>query len=80
MRDLLRAACCRNITSNAWRISLVVGTVLNVINQADAIFAGADVSWPHALLNYLVPYLVATYSAAKNQTARIKERTECKDR
>lgn len=79
MRDLLRAACSRNIASNALRISLVVGTVLNVINQGGAIFVGTGVSWPHVFLNYMVPYLVATYSAAKNQTTRIKERTECKD-
>ncbi|MGS0759002.1 nitrate/nitrite transporter NrtS, partial [Roseateles sp. GG27B] len=66
VKNLLRAACSRRIASNALRISLVVGTVLNVINQSGVIFAGADVSWLHVFLNYLVPYSVATYSAAKN--------------
>ena len=80
MRNLMRAACSQRIASNALRISLVVGTVLNLINQGGPIFTGSEGSWPHVFLNYLVPYFVATYSAAKNQTARIKDRTECQDR
>lgn len=80
MRELLRAARSQSIASNALRISLVVGTVLNLINQGGAIFYGSSVSWSHIFLNYLVPYFVSTYSAAKNQTACIKDRTECQDR
>ena len=80
MKDLLRAACSSRIASNALRISLVVGTVLNLVNQGDAIFAGSGVSWPPIFLNYLVPYLVASYSAAKNQTAYTKDHTPCQDR
>lgn len=80
MRDLLHAACSRRIALNALRISLVVGTVLNLINQGDAIFAGAAVSWLHIFLNYLVPYTVATYSAATNQTANTRDRATCQDR
>ena len=80
MKDLLRAACSGRIASNALRISLVVGTVLNLVNQGGAIFAGSGVSWPHVFLNYLVPYLVASYSAAKNHTAHTKEHTTCQDR
>ena len=68
VKNLLRAACSKRIALNALRISLVVGTILNLINQSGVIFAGADVSWLHVFLNYLVPYSVATYSAAKNQT------------
>lgn len=67
MRRLLRAACSRRIVENALRIALVVGTVLNLVNQGDAILAGAGVSWIHLLLNYGVPYCVASYSAARNQ-------------
>ena len=44
------------MAGNALRISFVVGAVLNVINQGEAIFAGSGISWRHALLNYLVPY------------------------
>lgn len=73
MRELLRAALSRRIAVSALRIALVVGTVLNAINQAPALLDGAGISWPHLVLNYLVPYCVASYSAAKNQVSRERE-------
>lgn len=63
---ILSLACSRKIAGNALRISLVVGTVLNLINQGTAILNWSGISWGHVLLNYLVPYCVASYSAAKN--------------
>jgi hypothetical protein len=44
-------------------IALVVGTLLNLINQGDAILALAVISWPKVVLTYLVPYGVSTYAA-----------------
>lgn len=74
MGPFFQAACSRRIVKNALMIALVVGSVLNVINQGSAIFANAQVSWFHLLLNYLVPYSVASYSAARNeQTQRDEE-------
>ncbi len=35
------------------------------INQGAAIMAWTGISWGHVLLNFLVPYCVASYSAAK---------------
>lgn len=67
MRRLLRVACSGTIVKNSIHIALVVGTVLNLVNQGEYILMGAGVSWPHVLLNYLVPYCVASYSAAKNE-------------
>ncbi len=64
MRVLLLAAFSRPIVGAAWRIALVVGTVLNLINQGPAIYAGGEPSWMHIALNYLVPYCVASYSGA----------------
>lgn len=55
----------RDVVRNAIKVSLFVGTCLNVINQGPAIWRGADVEWDKFLLNFAVPYLVATYSAAK---------------
>lgn len=63
---ILSLACSRTIAGNALRISLFVGTVLNLINQGAAILSWSGISWGHVLLNYLVPYCVASYSAAKN--------------
>lgn len=67
MRALFQAAGERRIVINSLRIALVVGTVLNLVNQGEAIMAGASVSWVHLFLNYAVPYCVASYSAAKNE-------------
>lgn len=67
MRTLLRIACTGKIVKNSLRIALVVGSVLNLVNQGEAIMAGAAVAWVQVALNYLVPYCVASYSAAKQE-------------
>lgn len=69
MRILLRAALSRPVATVAWRVALVVGTVLNLINQGPTVYAGGALSWMHIALNYLVPYCVASYSGA---TAHIR--------
>lgn len=66
MNRLLRAATSRSIVKNSLEISLVVGTLLNLINQGENILHGGEMQWFHLSLNYLVPYLVASYSAARN--------------
>lgn len=75
MRGILRAMRTRHVAVNALRIALFVGTALNLINQGGAILSGSGVSWVHLVLNYAVPYCVASYSAAKNQTSRNIDRT-----
>ena len=44
-------------------VALVVGTVLNLINQGDALFGGGPVNLAKLALTYVVPYCVATYGA-----------------
>jgi hypothetical protein len=44
-------------------VAVVVGTLLNAINQGDAILAGGVVNWFKVCLTYCVPFLVATYGA-----------------
>lgn len=61
----LRLAASRRIAGNALRICLVVGVVLNLINQGPALWAGQAPSLLHLLLNFMVPYAVATYSAVR---------------
>lgn len=67
MNETLSTALSRPIIVNSIRIALVVGTLLNLINQGEALLAWSGISWLHVGLNYLVPYCVASYSAAKNQ-------------
>lgn len=70
MTSLMQATLTWCIAKNSFKIALVVGTVLNLINQGEGLLNGGDISWFHVLLNYLVPYCVAGYSAAKNEIDR----------
>lgn len=65
MIRLIRAMLARPVVVNAIRVSLVVGTCLNLINQGSAIWTGGPIQWGKFLMNFAVPYLVASYSAAK---------------
>lgn len=67
---LMRAALTRQIVCDSLKASLIVGTLLNAINQGSTISAGGEVSWFHLALNYLVPYCVASYSGA---TVRLRQ-------
>ncbi len=67
---LLRTACQRPTVLAALRVALVVGTVLNLINQGGRVVDGQPLSWFHVALNYLVPYCVSSYSAARNELRR----------
>ena len=44
-------------------VSVVVGSVLNLINQGDALLGGEPVNIAKIVLTYIVPYVVATYGA-----------------
>lgn len=48
----------------ALTVMLVVGSILNVINQGEALLQPAELNLPKLLLTYLVPFCVATYGAA----------------
>jgi len=63
---VLRAACCPDIVRTALKVSLVVGLVLNLINQGSALLTGGPLDWGRGLLNFFVPYCVSSYSAALN--------------
>lgn len=56
------------VLRNAGKVSLVVGTCLNLINQGPTIYHGGDPEWGKLALNYTVPLLVSSYSAAKART------------
>ena len=59
----------RGIVRRSLILALIVGTILNLINQGDAFMTGAPlVAWKIAL-TYCVPYCVATYGAV---TARLE--------
>jgi len=58
-----RYAVSGGVPRRALAVALVVGTILNLINQGDALVTGGPVDLPKLLLNYVVPYCVSTYGA-----------------
>ena len=81
MTRLKRACECAfsdGVPLRSLNVALVVGTVLNLINQGDALFGAAPVSCVKLVLTYLVPYAVCTYGAVSYQLksrGRISERS-----
>jgi len=67
VNQFIKTVFLRHIIRNAIIVSAVVGTFLNVLNQGSTILAGEEISWLKFFINYLVPYCVSSYSAAKNE-------------
>ena len=51
------------VVKRAIIIALVVGTLLNIINQYDAIFGALSLNWLKACLTYCVPFSVSLFSS-----------------
>ncbi|MGE0597305.1 MAG: nitrate/nitrite transporter NrtS [Hyphomonadaceae bacterium] len=51
-------------------VAILVGTVLNLINQGDALWSHHQFSWPKALLTYLVPFFVSLHGAVSARGGR----------
>ena len=72
----LRLACRYAVSDGVPRRSffaaLVVGTVLNLINQGDALFSAMPINWFKVILTYFVPYAVCTYGAVSFQLRQMR--------
>jgi hypothetical protein len=57
--------CCISdgVPKRSLVVALVVGTILNLINQGDALVTGARLNLTKLILTFVVPYAVATYGA-----------------
>jgi len=62
-KELWLRASSDGVPRRSLQVALVVGTVLNLINQGDAIFGAGPVNWLKFTLTFLVPYAVCTYGA-----------------
>ena len=59
----LHRALSWQIARRSLATMLIVGSILNIINQGDAIFWSGAVNWWKLLLTYCVPFCVATFGA-----------------
>ena len=68
----------RAIVRRGFRVSLIVGTLLTLINEGPTVLAGhPELSLiPRAVLNYIVPFCVSCYSAgaARSPSSRHRSR------
>lgn len=70
---LIRIAGRRQIAISALQVALVVGTLLNLVNQGGNLLEGMPLNLTQMLLNFLVPFCVSSYSAARNEMRRCEE-------
>jgi hypothetical protein len=55
--------CCVSdgVPKRSLIVALIVGTILNLINQGDVLFGGGRLNLWKLILTFAVPYAVATY-------------------
>ena len=70
--------CCISdgVPKRSLVVALIVGTILNLINQGDALAAGRQLDFTKLALTYVVPYFVCTYGAVSLRLR--EERTDAK--
>lgn len=68
----LRVLCIRRRAAAVLVETVIVGTILNLINQGDALRSGGKVNLTKILLTYAVPYCVATYGAVSFRFATMR--------
>lgn len=62
-REALRRTFARQSVRRSMAVALIVGTVLNAINQGPEILTGHWPVWWKIILTYFVPFAVASYGS-----------------
>jgi hypothetical protein len=79
MKTFFQIATERSTIATSAKVSLVVGTILALINYADRIFFRQNMQaldWIKVVITYGVPYCVATYGAARFGSRKSKAKTQ----
>lgn len=64
IKRYIKEAFSQLVLKRALRVALIVGVILNLINQGESIFSGfKEFHLTQFLLTFLVPYMVSTYSS-----------------
>jgi hypothetical protein len=63
------------VPRRSFYVALVIGTILNLINQGDAIVGTGSIDWLKVILTYFVPYAVCTYGAVSAKAGQGKPNT-----
>jgi hypothetical protein len=62
-RLALRYAMTGGVPRRSIGVALIVGSILNLINQGDRVLSGQSLDLAKLVLTYAVPYCVSTYGA-----------------
>lgn len=71
-----RLAISDGVPIRSFKVALVVGTALNLINQGDAVLGPATINWFKLMLTFAMPYAVSTYGAVAVRWDAV-EQQEC---
>ena len=75
-RTWIACACSNGVPMRSLIVAVIVGVILNLINQGDRMFAGEALDWAKIALTFFVPYCVATYGAVSFHLRRSRVRPE----
>lgn len=67
-----RSVLSKSVLLKALRTAIIVGSILVLINQYDALFGAANINWLKLILTYCVPFCVFLYGASQNQPCSAK--------
>lgn len=72
-RESCELAVSHGTPRRAAKLAAVVGTLLVLINQWEAVTASAVIDWLKVVLTYCVPYLVSTYTSVSKDLYLLRE-------
>jgi hypothetical protein len=71
---ICRYCVTEGVPRRSFFVALLVGTILNLINQGDALFGGGYLNFTKIILTFVVPYCVATYGAVSYRMGAARSR------
>ena len=63
LTQIYRFCVSDGVPRRSFIVALIVGTILNLINQGEALFGDGHLNLTKIILTYAVPYCVATFGA-----------------
>ena len=63
LSQIYRFCVSDGVPRRSFIVALIVGTMLNLIKQGDALFGDGHLNLTKIILTYAVPYCVATFGA-----------------
>lgn len=70
LKHACRCALSDGVPLRSFLVALVIGTILNLINQGDSLLGETPLNWWKLIMTYFVPYGVYTYGAVSIQLRR----------